>query len=147
MEDVFSSAMQDAVIKTFSDMAFIDVVSENSTLDIQIDNILKIDITEPVEWEIYFCLSNELKKTLIENIFSVDFSEVKESQIDDCLLEVLNVLAGNFTGNYFGKDTFYKIDFPEVIFETKNFSKGKKNVLLFNAEGIYFEIIYCKKRV
>ena len=86
-----------ATERTFSDMAFVDVTElEQPPEDTRYGQVLHIAFTLPVNGQMILYLPTPCKKLLVENIYSRNWEELKTSEIDDCLLELLNVLAGNF---------------------------------------------------
>lgn len=117
--DKIKSSLISAVTDTLSDMAFLDVslvesVIENNFEDQMNENILKINVLEPVYGKIYLNLSDKTKKLIISNIYGND-EKLTSNEEEDGILEVLNVITGNFMLEYFGKDQIYKIDFPTLL--------------------------------
>ncbi|OHD18392.1 MAG: hypothetical protein A2086_05895 [Spirochaetes bacterium GWD1_27_9] len=134
-------ALVNSTIQTFSDMAFLEVIEnfENNN-DSTYQNIVLIEILKPTYGSLYLLLPNELKNMITKNIYGDDFDNLKENDIDDCLLEILNVLAGNFLTSLFGNKAIYKIELPQVLIDFKK--REDYNLVKFNAEGIKFEIFY-----
>ena len=66
---------------------------------------------------------------------------MKPIHIDDCLLEMLNVLAGSFLNSYYGEEVKYSLTFPEILFDDKEIDEGaKSHIFYFDAEGIVFKV-------
>jgi len=113
--DKIKTSLISAVTNTLSDMAFLDVaVIKNNFEDQMNENILKINVLEPVYGKIYLNLSDKTKKLIISNIYGND-EKLTSNEEEDGILEVLNVITGNFMLEYFGKDQIYKIDFPTLL--------------------------------
>jgi CheY-specific phosphatase CheX len=131
-----------SVVKTFADMAFIDVVETNEPEeDFHFSQIIHISIFEPGQGDIALYLPSECKKMIVENIYGSDWDSLHATEIDDCLLEILNVLAGNFLKNYCGKGIKHNISLPELLFdETEMSRKNGFTDLFFDAEGNVFKI-------
>jgi len=63
------------------------------------------------------------------------------TEIDDCLLEILNVIAGNFMADLLGRDVKYNISFPAVNYDEEDIENLQSSQeIYFNAEGPIFKI-------
>ncbi|MCK5672625.1 MAG: hypothetical protein KAH95_04575, partial [Spirochaetales bacterium] len=135
-----------AMIKTiesvFSDMIFIDTLHiEEKPESFDYTQILYIDILSPHTGYIIAYLPLELRKIIVETIHSTDWDEMHASKIDDCLLEILNVIAGNFMTELLGRDVKYNISFPAVNYDEEDIENLDKSLgIFFNAEGPIFRI-------
>ncbi len=137
-----------AVEKTFSDMAFVDAVAVSDfSEELEFSHIIHISLFEPEEGEIALFLPSECKKLIVENIYGKDWGTLHATEIDDCLLEILNVLAGNFLNEYCGKEVKHNISLPELLFDDDKISGSNGFAdFYFNAEDIPFKVsIYFKK--
>jgi len=138
--------IKDAMIKTiesvFSDMIFIDTLyMEEAPESFEYTQILFIDVISPQAGYIVAYLPLELRKTIVETIHSTDWDDMHASKIDDCLLEILNVVAGNFMTEFLGRDCKYNISFPAVNYDEEDIENlDKSQELYFNAEGPVFRI-------
>ncbi len=138
--------IEEAMIKTiesvFSDMIFIDTLHMEDKADsFDYTQILYIDIISPQTGYIIAYLPLELRKTIVETIHSTEWDEMHASEIDDCLLEILNVIAGNFMTELLGRDIKYNISFPAVNYDEEDIENlNKSKELFFSAEGPIFRI-------
>ena len=138
--------IKDAMIKTiesvFSDMIFIDTLyMEEAPESFEYTQNLFIDVISPQAGYIVAYLPLELRKTIVETIHSSDWNDMHASEIDDCLLEILNVVAGNFMTEFLGRDNKYNISFPAVNYDEEDIENlDKSQELYFNAEGSVFKI-------
>ncbi len=138
--------IEEAMIKTiesvFSDMIFIDTLHvEDKPDSFDYTQILYIDIVSPQTGYIIAYLPLELRKTIVETIHSTDWDDMHASEIDDCLLEILNVIAGNFMTELLGRDIKYNISFPAVNYDEEDIENlNKSQELFFSAEGPIFRI-------
>jgi len=138
--DKAKEALTQAVIKTFEEMAFIDVVESSAVSgNLKYENGFCIDLLKPISSKIILFLSEGLKKKIVENIFSTDTESLEVSQGDDCILEILNVLAGKFLSAYYGKNIEYKLEFPQVFMDLDE--KDEYISVNLNAEGFDCKII------
>ena len=138
--------IKDAMVKTiesvFSDMIFIDTLHmEESPEGFEYTQILFIDILSPQNGYIIAYLPLDLRKTIVETIHSTDWDDMHASEIDDCLLEILNVVAGNFMAELLGRDQKYNISFPAVNYDEEDIENLEQSQeIYFNAEGPVFRI-------
>jgi hypothetical protein len=138
--DKARESLTQAVIKTFEEMAFIDVVeSPGASGNLKYENGFCIDLLKPISSKIILFLSEGLKKKIVENIFSTDTESLEVNQGDDCILEILNVLAGKFLSAYYGKNIEYKLEFPQVFMDLDE--KDEYISVNLNAEGFDCKII------
>ena len=136
-------AIVSGVKKTFEEMAFIDVV-ETETAGVNFSHILYIDILEPIVGKIAMFLPYECKNAIAQNIYGKDIKELKSEEIDDCQLELLNVLVGNVLSFYYGGKKKYKVDLPSILFDENEIQWNRKEIseYFFDAEGSVFKLIF-----
>ena len=138
--------IREAMIKTiesvFSDMVFIDTLHiDEAPENFTYTQILYIDIISPVNGYVIAYLPLELRKTIVETIHSTDWDEMHATEIDDCLLEILNVIAGNFMTDLLGRDVKYNISFPAVNYDEEDIENIESSQeIYFDAEGFSFRI-------
>jgi hypothetical protein len=137
-----TQAMHEAVQTTFMDMAFLDILPmEEEPEEITYNQVIHISFSEPEYGDVTLYLPLECKKMIVENIHGEDWEAVSSDSIDDCLLELLNVLAGNFLNSYSGKEVSHNMSFPEMLFDEEDFHKKGDHVdLYYDAEGVPFRI-------
>lgn len=137
---------REAIVKTvesvFSEMVFIDTLHiDEKPEDFTYTQILYIDIISPVNGYIIAYLPLELRKTIVETIHSTDWDKMHATEIDDCLLEILNVIAGNFMTDLLGRDVKYNISLPIVNYDEEDIENLKNSQeIYFSAEGPIFRI-------
>ena len=141
-DKVIKEAMSKTIESVFSEMIFIDTIHLDQEPDnFEYTQILYIDIISPKIGYIIAYLPLELRKTIVETIHSTDWDEMHASKIDDCLLEILNVIAGNFMTELLGRDKKYNISFPAVNYDEEDIENlNKSQSIYFNAEGSFFRI-------
>jgi CheY-specific phosphatase CheX len=136
MADRIGQALTSAVALTFADMSFLDV---QPALDEEFSGsgqLLHISFSVPVAGGIILQLPLDLKHQIVENIHATPWDELNPTQIDDCLLELLNVLAGNFLQEMFGDDVKVNLSFPEVLFEKSEVERvDRYQDYYYSAEG------------
>lgn len=135
-------AMIKAIESVFSEMVFIDTLHiDGKPEDFTFTQILYIDIVSPANGYIIAYLPLELRKTIVETIHSKDWDEMHAIEIDDCLLEMLNVIAGNFMTDLLGRGEKYNISFPAVNYDEEDIENIESSQeIYFDAEGSVFRI-------
>ncbi|MDA3809411.1 MAG: chemotaxis protein CheX [Spirochaetaceae bacterium] len=139
-EEKIRKSFINAVIETFAEMAFIDVIPVKNYSDkISHTSILGLTFNKPGEGSLLFFMTKECKKQLVENIYGEDWTSLNDMEIDDCLLEILNVLAGDFLKNLYDKNSKVSMSFPRLYFDDDETTQGENFLkFIFNAEGAMF---------
>ena len=132
------------VQKTFEEMAFIDAIFiQNKKAEVNFKHILYVNVLEPIFGRFGLYLSFECKKILLENIYGKGLLELHTDEIDDCQLELLNVLVGNILSYFYKKKKRYTLDLPKIIFDEDEIKWNKRDIkeYYFNAEGYFFKLM------
>jgi CheY-specific phosphatase CheX len=133
-------SLTEAVQQTFGEMAFIDVLPAEAE-SIEHSQIMVLEITIPVRGFMYLIMPKECKRQVVENIHGDSWDVLNAAQIDDCLLELLNVLGGNFLSSFYGESVKYSLSFPQVIFDESELPNLNKFMLFgYDAEGSNFAV-------
>lgn len=143
-----SEKVHEALVKsiqmTMMDMAFVDVIEADEIPDVHHSNVLYLNFTHPVSGGIILRLSKDCKMTIVENIHGSNWDSLSSDEIDDCLLEVLNVLAGNFLNFYCGKESGHNMSFPQMLFDEGEVPDADDFAsFYFDAEGVIFRADVC----
>lgn len=137
------SAMDEAVLTTFTEMAFLDIVPLAESADIDHQQVMTIQLFEPIRGSIQLYMSKEGKQTVVENIHADGWEHLTMEEIDDCLLEILNVLAGNFLSEYRPSGPKPKMSFPEIVFDPSEIEQGAlSRDFYYDGEGIPVRISF-----
>lgn len=144
------SALFDSALNTFADMAFLDMTEKPVVgEEVSKHERLAIDILKPFTGRLVLTLSQQLKTQIIENIYAQKSVELQANEQEDCILEILNVIAGVFLSECYGKNSDYKIEFPEL--EMMDIPEGGQILatVCFDVEGMdlrldLYSIIYQK---
>jgi CheY-specific phosphatase CheX len=130
-------SIEESMKQTFEAMAFIDVeVDEATEREFTAGQLMHILFSEPIDGEMVLILSKDCKMKIIENIYGEDWTEVDPTAVDDCLLEMLNVIAGNFLNFYCGYRSKHNLSLPNLIFDLQETHDQKDARLFhFDAEG------------
>lgn len=137
-----AEVLAESVVATFAEMAFVDIAEVPETAEpLEYSHILAVDFIEPGAGSLALYLPYECKRQIVENIYGSDWKALSSTEIDDCLLEILNVLAGTFLNNYYGVERRISMSFPELLFDDhriRNLANRKE--FCFDAEGNQFRI-------
>lgn len=90
-------AINRAVVMTFANMAFVD--AEPTPLRPQLstsERVIGIEFLYPLGGCIVLHLPTSVKQAVVENIHGVDWQMLGRVQVDDCLTELVNIIAGTF---------------------------------------------------
>jgi hypothetical protein len=142
MNSASDQALTDSVVTTFADMAFIDVaILPEPPADFDISHVISVSFTDPVAGNLALYLPYECKRQIVENIYGEDWQNLSSTEIDDCLLEILNVLAGNFLNNCYAPGERVSMSFPELLFDDHRIHDlDKKKEFYYDAEGQPFKL-------
>jgi hypothetical protein len=134
-------ALKQAVEMTFMNMAFVDVMEAEEPAEVNFSHIIHISFSSPVEGGMILFLPTACKKMIAENIHGSNWESLSTDEIDDCLLELLNVLAGNFLNIHYGKEVGHNMTFPQLLFDESEVPEhGDYRDYFFDAEGVPFKI-------
>jgi len=139
-EKEISGAFNKAVFKTFAEMAFIDVIPEHHHEgNITYSGVLGLEFSHPGRGYILFYMTRDCKKHLVENIYGEEWINLSDMAIDDCLLEILNVLAGEFLKNLYGEREKVVMSFPRLYFDEETIPVDPGQLkFVYNGEGALF---------
>ncbi len=137
--DIFVNAVTD----TFSEMAFVDVAPiAPPEIKPTYSHIIHIKFSTPVNGSIALCLPKDTKRMIVENIYGDEWESLNTEQIDDCLLETLNVLAGHYLSERFGSEVKRDLSLPELLFDDNELPDRERFATFwFDAEGDLFSTL------
>lgn len=124
--------LMETVSSVFADMAFVDV--EPARPEVPYKEIvapvrLAIDVLKPMSCRIELECTAAFKDRIEATVFMGDADGEKGKE--DCLLEILNVIAGLFLTSCFGAGADVKLELPEYLF----LSDGSEGEILASANG------------
>jgi hypothetical protein len=141
------SALESAVAETFTEMAFLDAIPAQAPLENSESQVFAIEVRGDEAQRLVLDLPIGTKQSIVENIHARPWEELSSSEIDDCLLEFLNVLGGNFGRIYWGDDSRYKLSFPEVrIAVQDDIAADEVQSYWFDAYGQIFAVHVIPER-
>jgi len=129
------SAIEHAVVSALSDMAFLDAIP-CSAGEVPVSHLIWIAFSGPESGELVLHLPHSCKRQIVENIYGGDWEDLTASEIDDCLLEVLNVIAGTYVRERNGPHANYDISLPQLLFDETPLAGREFEDYYFDAEGV-----------
>jgi hypothetical protein len=132
-------ALEEAVVTTFADMFFVDAMpGAGAGLPAAQETCASIDLLKPLSIQIQAFFSAPLKRRAIETLFVADGPP--DSDKEDAVLEIVNVIAGHFLTNYFGQGVSFKIELPQFLDSGGEGDGEPLFTLGFDAEGSSFRV-------
>lgn len=114
-------ALDQAIIDSFADMAFMDaspVADDIGTLEsIPTGQLVHISFGRPLSGFLTLHLGAIAKQRLVENIYGQGWDELAGSQVDDCLMELANIVAGNFLLAFGMGEDRHSVSLPQVLYD------------------------------
>jgi CheY-specific phosphatase CheX len=135
------AAVMRATQSTLGEMAFIDVIEGEEPQNFDAGQLMFIEFYKPVHGRLLLAMPADIKQAIVENIHATDWNDLSVSEIDDCLLELLNVLGGNFLRELQNNETKVQLSFPTVLFSLEEIQDLDSFWKFgFDAEGAPFTI-------
>ena len=142
--DELRPLIEAATVKVFADVPFIDVTPAPDLDNIQLEktqqNKIRVNIIEPFPGTVRIYLPDEVKTKIAENIYASEMHQIDIDSVDDCLLEMLNIITGDFLHKHCSNIVIYKIGFPEYYIQEEENPEYKTVDIPFQAEGFSFLI-------
>jgi hypothetical protein len=146
------AALIDAVGCAFADMAFIDIeplpdevpaaplAGQAPAAPGQAEREIRvaIDILRPMSARLELRLPESLRARVLE-ILCLGGEDPAATPRDDSILELLNVIAGQFISRYFPPKTDIKLELPQYLFFHAADEGETIRTVRFDAEGLGFE--------
>ncbi|HDQ13436.1 MAG TPA: chemotaxis protein CheX [Sediminispirochaeta sp.] len=145
MVEINEHKARQALIKaskdTLGEMAFLDVMELEEAADFKVGQQLFIEFSHPIRGRMLLSFPLEIKQAIVENIHATDWESLSFDEIDDCLLELLNILAGNFLRELHEESVKVQLSFPRVLFSLDEIGDIENfYVYYFDAEGSPFSV-------
>lgn len=116
-----TEALDQAIITSFADMAFMDAEvepDEDGTAEVvPPGQLVHIGFGHPLSGFITLHLSVVTKQQLVENVYGQGWDELPGSQVDDCLMELANIVAGNFLLEFGEEEDRHAVSLPQVLYD------------------------------
>lgn len=122
-----SQALAEAVGSTFADMAFMDAEPESvHPGEPNPGQVIAIEFLQPLGGYLMVHLSAATKQLIIENIHGVDWESLSGSEVDDCLMELVNIMAGNFLVLVGAGDNRHSLSLPQVLYDESDLTTDEE---------------------
>lgn len=141
-----TEALDEAIVASFADMAFMDAVEEPAPeTSVPPGQIVHIDFAHPLVGCVTLHLPASTKKRLVENIYGYGWESLAGSEVDDCLMELVNVVAGNFL-RLMGQDEHrHAVSLPQILYDDSDIPPGERLTRYYRVDDelTRVELIYA----
>jgi hypothetical protein len=117
--------LEQTLASVLAEMAFLDCVPATLVSPQQVADLshcVAIDVLKPGSFRIEIRVGDVFRKKIISMLFDPEADAEpglgSDASEEDLLLEILNVLAGNFISQYFGADASAKLELPRYLYFT-----------------------------
>lgn len=146
------SLLGQAAAQVFAEMAFIDV---NPATDAENEPSRKsgnepqpgeetqcavIDVMAPLSCRLELRIPAGVRERIVENLFSEMPEAERKKNAEDSILEMLNIIMGNFLSAYFGSGTELQLSLPRYRWLAEEMPGTAVANLRLDAEGSPFEL-------
>lgn len=135
--------LAEAVSVAFAEMAFLDAGPANQGNEElragEETQCAAIDIMAPLSCRLELRIPAAIRERVIDALFSDAPERERKKNAEDSILEMLNVITGNFLTAYFGSETELQLSLPRYLFLDEALPGTALIHLRLCAEGIPFE--------
>ena len=119
--DRVRNVLGDTINSVLAEMAFLDCHEAAPGLPVakpDTEHCVAIDVLKPGSFRIELRVGEQFRKKIISLLFdpAAADSPSQDKAEADLLLEILNVVAGNFISGYFGAQTAAKLELPRYLY-------------------------------
>jgi len=141
--------LTEATSTVFAEMAFIDagLAPERAAPDGAARTAIEgdtrcavIDAMAPLSCRLELRVPAAIHNRIVDSLFSECPEAERKKNAEDSLLEMLNVIAGNFLSGYFGADTELQLSLPRYLYLDEPAQGTVVTRLRLDAEGTPFEM-------
>lgn len=133
-----------AVSEAFAEMAFLDAAraseSESELPPEEETQCAAIDVMAPLSCRIEMRIPPTIRDRVIDALFSDCPERDRKKNAEDSILEMLNVITGNFLSAYFGPQTELQLALPRYLYLDEKLPGTALANLRMDAEGTPFEL-------
>lgn len=136
--------LSSAVSEAFAEMAFLDAAPDSPDAAEPSPEgetqCAAIDVMAPLSSRIEMRVPPAIRDRVIYALFSDCPERDRKKNAEDSILEMLNVIAGNFLSAYFGAQTELRLALPRYLYLDEKLPGTALANLRMNAEGTPFEL-------
>lgn len=125
-------ALEQAMALSFADMAFMDATQANAPDDdVSFGQIVHLEFAHPLSGYLTLYLSAATKQRIVENVYGFGWEDLADSVVDDCLMEMVNIVAGNFL-RLMGDDEYrHAVSLPQVLYDDSDLPASDNTIIQF----------------
>ncbi len=136
--------LTEATVSVFAEMAFLDAVTirggEAVPRDGEGTKCAVIDVMAPLSCRLELRVPAELRDRMVDILFSETPEGQRRKHAEDALLEMLNIITGNFLASYFGAATELQLSLPRYLYFDEELPGTAVADLRLDAEGAPFSV-------
>ncbi len=150
MSENFNQAVHTAVLETFENMTFMEVLShspenqEPILLDPQGE---LLPVFEPLEGNFWLFLPKNLLISIAESVYVMDSDEIDAQIQQDTLAELLNTLAGKVLQEALPEDQLFSLGLPQSVEEITTKPDENLNKWFFEMQETLFYVAFSGKEL
>ena len=120
MSENFDQAIQSAVVETFENMTFMEVLhhpqEDQEPVLLEPQGVL-LPVTEPIEGVFWLFMPKNLLTVIAENVYVMETDEIDQQILQDTLAELLNTIAGKIMQEALPEDQLFSLGLPQPVEE------------------------------
>lgn len=136
--------LNEAASSVFADMAFIDVNTaggeEESHEGETETQCAVIDVMAPLSCRLELRFTSGVRERIVDNLFSEAPETERRKNAEDSILEMLNIIMGNFLSAYFGSGMELQLSLPRYLWMAEETQGMPVASLRLDAEGSPFAL-------
>lgn len=139
------STLEETVTSVLAEMTFLDclpVVQINAEELAELSHCVAVDALKPGSFRLEIRVSKNFQKKIMAMLFDTkpQESNSQDSSEADLLLEILNVMTGNFITQYFGASAAPKLELPRYLYFNDPAEGDIVATTIFDAEGDLIQV-------
>ena len=150
MNDMFDAErvkpiLEETVASVLAEMAFIDCLPAQAPSPealAQLSHCVAIDALKPGSFRLELRVAEQFRRKIINLLFDTESETLanQDSTEADLLLEILNVMTGNFITQYFGSEAAPKLELPRYLYFTDTSEGDVVTNAVLDAEGDLIQV-------
>jgi hypothetical protein len=143
-------AIDKAVRTSFEEMAFMDAEPIGETaISLDVGQLVHIEFGHPVLGSVTLHLNVPTKRRLTENVYGQDWKKLSGSGVDDCLMELANIIAGSFLVHVGAVEHRHAVSLPQILYDESDLPRSGAALIrhyLVDDEPVRVTLVYQDRR-
>jgi len=139
LKEKLTKCISTGVNTAFENLAFLEAIPITNMKGISCRGFTTVSllIHNPIQWEIYLRMPDELIEHIVQGIFAKPLEEIDQPTRDDLAMELINTIVGRFLNDLL-PDSCYEIGLPRLSKEEIPDSEETDLVWHFQTEKYNF---------